>query len=182
MPDYQKGKIYTIRCRTDDELIYVGSTIMTLSKRLAEHRYASVNKQKTGKRFYKDVENWDDWYIELYEEYPCENKQQLNRKEGEIIRKIGTLNIRIEGRTQKEWKQAYYENHREESLEVNKKWMEKNKEYRKEYKKAYREANKEKIAEYRAEYFRNVERQNKDERNKKQRENYAKRQALNNTD
>ena len=166
---------------------------MTFSKRLAEHRYASGNKEKTGKRFYKDVENWDDWYIELYEEYPCENKRQLNRKEGKIIREIGTLNKEIAGRTHKEWRQEnpekekatrikYHENHREERLEVNKKWMVTNKEYRKAYKKAYREANKEKIADYRAEYFKNVECQNKDEVNKKQRENYAKRQASNNTD
>ena len=57
--------------------------------------------------------------------------------------------------------------------------MEDNKEYRKEYKKAYREANKEKIAEYRAKYWLNVEVQNKDEINRKQRENYEKRKPTN---
>ncbi len=24
MPDYKQGKIYTVRCKTDDTLIYVG--------------------------------------------------------------------------------------------------------------------------------------------------------------
>ena len=28
MQDYQNGRIYTIRCRTDNSLIYVGSTKM----------------------------------------------------------------------------------------------------------------------------------------------------------
>ena len=31
--DYQKGKIYTIRCYDDDSLIYVGSTTQSLAVR-----------------------------------------------------------------------------------------------------------------------------------------------------
>ena len=38
MPDYTKGKIYTIRCKTDDTLIYVGSTIQPLSVRFGGHK------------------------------------------------------------------------------------------------------------------------------------------------
>jgi hypothetical protein len=33
----------------------------------------------------------------------CENKEQLNKREGQIIREIGTLNKRIAGRTNKEY-------------------------------------------------------------------------------
>jgi hypothetical protein len=44
-----------------------------------------------------------DWYIELYEDFQAERKEQLNKREGEIIREIATLNKRIEGRTPKEW-------------------------------------------------------------------------------
>ena len=33
MPDYENAKIYTIRCKTDENLIYVGSTTQTLSQR-----------------------------------------------------------------------------------------------------------------------------------------------------
>jgi len=189
MPNYQNGKIYTIRCRKDDSKIYVGSTTMTLSKRIAEHRYASVNKEKTKTRWYNEVEDWGDWYIELYEDCPCENKEQLCKREGEIIRKIGNLNHEIAGRNYKEWRidnpdkvkatsKKYHENHKEERLEVNKKWMENNKEHRKEYKKEYREANKEKIAEYRANYRLNVEVPNKDEINRKQKENREKKGNL----
>ena len=31
---YKNGKIYTIRCKNDDSLIYVGSTVQPLFKRL----------------------------------------------------------------------------------------------------------------------------------------------------
>ena len=44
MPDYKQGKIYTIRCKTDDTLIYVGSTIEPLCKRMSKHKYDSLNK------------------------------------------------------------------------------------------------------------------------------------------
>ncbi len=104
MPDYQNGKIYTIRCKSDNTLIYVGSTTTTLSRRLAEHK--SKSKKYNIKKLYSNVnDNWKDWYIELYEECPCENKEQLCRREGEIIREIGTLNYEIAGRTLVEWRQ-----------------------------------------------------------------------------
>jgi hypothetical protein len=113
---YQRGKIYTIRCYDDDSLIYVGSTIQPLCVRIAEHRrdklcslYQYVNNNFNG--------DWKKWYIELYEEYPCNNKELLVKKEGEITRLIGSINKRIEGRTRKE----YYEANKEIILEKQKK-------------------------------------------------------------
>ena len=101
MPDYKQGKIYTILCKTDDTLIYVGSTVQPLSERMAKHRYDAIKKPTMC--FYQYVDDWDNWYIELYENFPCNNKEELNKREGEVIRKIGTLNKHIAGRTQKEW-------------------------------------------------------------------------------
>ena len=89
MPDYQNGKIYTIRCRTDDTKIYVGSTTTTLSRRIAQHRSASTKQSQT--IWYNEVEDWGNWYIELYEDCLCENKEQLCKREGEIIREIRTM-------------------------------------------------------------------------------------------
>ena len=115
---YENGRIYTIRCRYDDTLIYVGSTIEKyLSKRMSKHRYS---KSCEVCKYIND--DWDNWYIELYEDYPCDNRHQLSRREGEIIRQIGTLNKRIEGRTNKE----YIEDNKEKYLEYRKKY---NKEY-----------------------------------------------------
>ena len=45
MPDYKQGKIYTILCKTDDTLIYVGSTVQSLSERMAKHRYDAMKKK-----------------------------------------------------------------------------------------------------------------------------------------
>ncbi len=39
MPNYKNGKIYTIRCKIDASLIYVGSTTDKISTRMAKHRY-----------------------------------------------------------------------------------------------------------------------------------------------
>ena len=72
MPDYQKGKIYTIRCRTDDTLIYVGSTIQSLAVRWGGHKIHSRKEININSLIYTKINNkWDNWYIELYELYPC---------------------------------------------------------------------------------------------------------------
>ena len=191
MPDYQNGKIYTIRCKSDNTLIYVGSTITTLSRRLAEHK--SKSKKYNTRKIYQSInDNWDDWYIELYEVYPCENKEQLNKREGEITREIGTLNYQIAGRTPMEWRKENwienkellsargkecYQKHREERLEVSRQYNIDNNEARKEYKKKYREEHKEEISAKRIAYYHEVQSKNKEYLNMKQRENRAKRQT-----
>ena len=122
MPNYQDGKVYTIRCRTDNSLIYVGSTTMTLSRRLSYHR---VIGKKCTTKFYLNVNNdWDNWYIELYENHPCNSKEELCKREGEVIREIGTLNSKISGRSYEEWSKEYL---------ARPDIIEKNKERRKEY-------------------------------------------------
>jgi lysine/ornithine N-monooxygenase len=107
---YKNGKIYTIRCKNDDTLLYVGSTVQPLFKRWHQHKKNSINEKsiKYNYPLYKKIRetNIEDWYIELYEEFSCENKEQLNKREGQIIREIGTLNKRIEGRTPKEYRDS----------------------------------------------------------------------------
>lgn len=140
MPDYQQGKIYTIRCRTDDTLVYVGSTIQPLYKRFDSHKRSSKTEKCKTIPLYRMVnEDWNNWYIELYEVCPCENKEQLCKKEGEVIRLIGNINVRIAGRT------------RQEGFKV---WSDNNKEKRTEYMKIYDEARKDKRKVYYKEYYR----------------------------
>ena len=138
MPDYSKGKIYTIRCKTDDTKIYVGSTIQPLSVRFAGHKGDS----KKNYRWYKEIDNWDNWYIELYENYPCNTREELNKREGEIIRMIGNLNKNIAGRTLKE-----YDDERKNKPERI--------QQKKEISKKYRERNKDSINERQANYYSN---------------------------
>ena len=42
---YKNGKIYTIRCRTDDSLIYVGSSCLSLCKRWYQHKIDCFNEK-----------------------------------------------------------------------------------------------------------------------------------------
>jgi hypothetical protein len=143
MPDYTKGKIYTIRCRTDDTLIYVGSTIQPLSVRFGGHKATSNRAKYQYNLLYRNINNnWDNWYIELYEENSCENKEQLGKREGEVIRLIGTLNSAIAGRTRKEWR---YDN-KDKISEQQKQLYEANKEKRLIYQKQYYN-NKKKITQ-----------------------------------
>ena len=95
MPDYKQGKIYTVRCKTDETLIYVGCTTQSL-----------VDKNKYLVYFYNHIcglplfYTWciDNWYIELFENFPCQNKEQLKRREREVIREIGIINKQIDER------------------------------------------------------------------------------------
>jgi hypothetical protein len=126
--DYTKAKIYTIRNLNNPEDIYVGSTLQNyLCQRWAAHLkacrdgkkgllYERMRETKTG-----------DWYIELYENFPCNSIDELLKREGEVIRQIGTLNKNIAGRTIKEWyiqnkdiimdrMKNYYKNNRDARL------------------------------------------------------------------
>jgi hypothetical protein len=145
--NYKNGKIYTVRCKNDNSLIYVGSTIQPLFKRWYQHKQILNNEKSKKYNFflYQKMRetNIEDWYIELYEEFSCENKEQLNKRDGEIIREIGTLNKKIAGRTHKEYKKEYRENNKEKISEQMKEYYKNNKEKKKEYYKN----NKEKISE-----------------------------------
>lgn len=90
MPNFAQGKIYTLRCKTDDTLIYVGSTTQSLAVRMSGHRRSSM---KSGLELYKQFKNWENYYIELYEDYPCERVEQLRKREGEVRRNIISLTI-----------------------------------------------------------------------------------------
>ena len=98
MPDYSKGKIYKLVSNHTDD-IYIGSTCDLLPKRLYQHKH-SYESYKYGKRNYIssfEICKYDDVRILLMKEYPCENKQQLERKEGKYQQKYECVNNRIAG-------------------------------------------------------------------------------------
>jgi len=144
MPNYQEGKIYTVRNYADNEMIYVGSTTRTLSQRLAKHRN-NYNGGKNRISLYSHIvdNDWSNWYIELYEYYPCNNKSELCKREGQVIREIGTINKYIAGRTQKEWS----EDNADKLKDKKKIYCLKNADKIKEYKKNWHEENADKTKE-----------------------------------
>ena len=149
MPNYQQGKIYTLRCYTDTALIYVGSTTKKLCDRKSNHKFNSI---KTPEIFvYKTVLDnggWDNWYIELVENFPCNSKEELEKREGEVMREIGNLNSKIP-RGLKRQDNPKYQNEYKRIIEENVELTMKNKESKKKYDKEYRESNTEKIKERR---------------------------------
>jgi hypothetical protein len=118
MPDYQKGKIYKLWSPQGDE-IYIGSTIQLLHIRKSHHKNKSSLCQS--KILF---EKYDDVRIELLEEYPCNSKDELQKKEGEYIRNNDCVNKKIPCRTKKE----YYEDNKEEKKKIASKYREDNKE------------------------------------------------------
>ena len=83
MPDYKNGKIYQILSPNTDK-VYIGSTTQPLHKRFYEHK-SKVTKPDHY-RASCEVIKAGDAKIELIEEYPCENKMELERREGQISR------------------------------------------------------------------------------------------------
>ena len=137
--NYQNTKIYKI-WSPQTEQIYIGATVQSLSKRMAEHRKPLSTTSSS-----KIIINLGDAKIELIEEFPCNNKMESDKKEGEYIRNLDCVNKQIAGRTGKEWRED-----NKNKLTINKKEdYEKNKSHNLEKAKLYRENNPEKIKEYR---------------------------------
>ena len=138
---YAKGQIYTIRSHQTDD-VYIGSTCSPLHKRLTEHK----SKYKTNNRYTSSFEivKYDDAYIELLEDFPCDNKKELNRREGQLIRQNACVNKRFSGRTHAEW----YQDNKERVGEVSRKWKNENKVRCSEVRRARYNANKDAASAY----------------------------------
>ena len=102
---------------------------------------------------YKIFDKYDETKcrIELMEEYPCNTRQELERREGELIRNTECLNKNIAGRTAKE----RYEDDRDKYLEKFRQHHKNNTERRSEYNKEYREKNKDKVKEQKRKDYEN---------------------------
>ena len=173
MPDYQLGKIYKLYSNQQN-ITYIGSTAMYyLSQRLAKHisTYKQYLKNKASCSTSFKILECEDYKIELLEDYPCANRNQLEKREGYYIKNNECVNKVIPGRTDaeyrednkehikertnqyltknkdkiKEKKQKWYHDNKERVLEQKQEYNIKNKEHKKEYDKEYRTNNKDKI-------------------------------------
>lgn len=135
MADYKHGKIYKI-VSPSTGLTYYGATTQTLEERFKKHEYNLESKR------YQSflVLECGDAEIELVENYPCNSKKELDRREGYYQRNNECVNIIVAGRTTSE----YWQDNKEKMHKKQKEWREANIEYRREYEKNYREKNKEK--------------------------------------
>lgn len=157
MVNYENGKIYRLKSKSTNQS-YIGSTSMPyLSQRLAEHLHNFKTYQKKKIRYmtsFKILE-CDDYEIELIANFPCANKQQLEREEGKYIKlekeenKYNCVNQVIAGRTLKE----YCADNKEKRKENHKKFRDVHKEKIKDYQQEFYAENKEKIVERQKKYY-----------------------------
>jgi len=171
--DYKNAKIYKITDIAYTKM-YIGSTCQPLSKRFSNHK-ALFKLWKDGKK--GKVTSYDlfdefgieNCKIELIENFACNCKDELQKKEGEHIRNNDCVNKYIPCQTQKEYREANKDNIKDNK----KKYYIDNKDNINEKQKKYREANKEKIKNNKKKYYID----NKDNINEKQKEYNAKKKA-----
>jgi hypothetical protein len=146
MPNYNNGKIYKIVCNTTGE-IYIGSTVMQLCRRLSTH----VNDAKRLLNSCKsnDIILRKNYSIVLIENCPCNNKEELQRKEREHIEANICVNKVIPQQTQKEWR----DKNRDKLAIIDKRYKDKNKDKVNDRRKIYYALNAEKIKDNRKIYY-----------------------------
>ena len=151
---YKNGKIYILVDNAYTKQ-YIGSTCEGLSRRRNRH-ISSYNFYQTHPdkehRFTTSFYMFDEFgvdnvKIELLENFPCNNKEELLKREGFYIRQNDCVNKCIAGRTVKERQQVWQEQNREHIKEKKHDYYLNNKEYFQEQGKVYRENNKEHIKE-----------------------------------
>ena len=176
---YNTSRIYKI-CSNLSDKIYVGSTTQSLAQRLSEHIrdykiYLKDNTQKFMMSY--EIIKLNDAYISLIEECNFNNRQQLHKREGEVMKEYNNIivNKLIAGRTIKQWGidnkeelikyrldnkesiaekvKQYYETNKQSILTQQKQHYETNKQSVLEQKKQYYEINKQSILEQRKQTF-----------------------------
>ena len=198
MDRYKKGKIYKI-VDVGFNKCYYGSTTEPLSKRMERHRKDYKEFLQNGKNYTRSLDILCEYgvgncKILLVEDFPCETKEQLLRREGEYIKNNECVNKQVAGRTRKEYYQdnseilrqksndyykentkacnerskQYVESHKEEIVEYKRQWYEQNKEHRHQKSKEYRQTHKEDIALKNKERYEN----NKEEYSRQRKERY----------
>jgi hypothetical protein len=189
--DYSKTVLYKIVCKdiniTD---CYVGHTI-NFDNRKSKHK-SDCNNEKTfcyNFKLYQFIRangGFENFEIIKIEDYPCNDIYEAVIKEGYFIKELkATLNMKIAGRTNKEYRKdnkellsekdkEYYKNNKELILEKAKEYHKLNKNKKIQYDKQYCENNKEKIAKRNKKYFEN----NKEKNAEKQKEYYKNNKEL----
>ena len=145
---YTNGVIYKLECLTTG-LYYIGSTADTTANRLRHHM--KEDNRCSSKRIIEG----NNYVLTVLERYPCNNKTELEKREGEIQKleliKEGSkcVNIRIAGgrfESKAEHDKDYYDRNRAKILDYHKEYRQQNKDKINEYHKEYRQQNKDKLS------------------------------------
>ena len=116
--DYSKGLIYKLCCKDKNITeVYVGSAVSYKSRKRNHKSCCNNVKDKNHNlkiyKFIRENGGWSDWEMIQLEEYPCENKRQLERREEQIRCE---LNAKLNGKRcyiTEEEKAKYYEQNKD---------------------------------------------------------------------
>ena len=116
--DYSKCCIYKIEDVNNDKLIYIGSTT-NFKQRKSAHK-TCCNNEKGSKYNYKLYQiirkngGWESFKMIELEKYPCKDRQEVERREYEIIREVkATMNTHFfYSDEEKQLKQKRYEEYK----------------------------------------------------------------------
>lgn len=102
---YNDGKVYKMTC---GELVYVGSTCLSLKKRFVQHVSSYVNSNSncktTASRLFEYGEKHDELtVIELLQYVPCTCRKQLETVERKYIESLECVNKYIPTRNSREY-------------------------------------------------------------------------------
>jgi hypothetical protein len=159
--DYSNALIYSIICKTDETLLYIGSTT-NFRQRKKNHKNVCNNENSVHHNLQVYVMmrangGWDNFNMTPVKEYSCENKIQLVIEE-ERIRKEMNANLNthrayLSLEERREDRKKYQEVNAAKIAENGKKYYEANAAKISEYGKKYYEANTAKIAENNKKYY-----------------------------
>ena len=147
------GIVYSITCRTTDE-VYYGSTVQTIERRMNKHRSDARSDQQCTSKPIILRDNYDSRVLETHQNITKTELEKVH--ESKYIKNNPCVNKKVPGRTREEYRKANreellakkkenYEANREEILAKQKEYREDNREEILAKKKENYEANKEKI-------------------------------------
>lgn len=154
---YELGKIYRLLAK--DGHYYIGSTTQALNLRRNKHRNDSdlFPERKVYKYF--NTVGWENVIIELVEAYPCETKQELNKREDHHLKLsldnklcLNCNRSSVPYEEKKENMKEYYEEHKEDIMDYQRFYGAINKDKVDEYQANYRKEHAEKRREYTRQY------------------------------
>ena len=127
---YQDGKIYKLTCK--DGHYYIGSTTTSLIKRFSSHKYSIKKNTNGGYYTYFNSLPITDINIELIENYPCNTKGELRKREDYYIQFslsdkycLNTFRAFQSDDDKKEYDRLYYTLNKDKAKENMKKYYKK---------------------------------------------------------
>ena len=146
MVNYKLSKIYKLVCNNTGKQ-YIGSSCQgRLCSRLTGH----VRKSNTCRS--REIIEGGNYEILLIENFPCDSKDELHKRERYFIENLDCINKVIPTRTYQE----YYDQNKSYILEQKKKYYKNNREQLIEQTKFFYKQNREKILEQKKEYNKKI--------------------------